>query len=236
MLPTEKTPPDIKLNRQTILIYGPSKIGKSTFCSQIDNALFLATEPGLNGLETYNMPIKTWRELLDASSEISKMDHKFEFIVIDTIDNAYQMCSEYICERHKVFHESELQWGTGYAFVRNEFHRVINKLSLLPMGLILISHSKEKEIKTRTGSFSKIVPTLPEKASDMIVGLADIILYCDIENKINENDKPYFNRVIHTKQHTDYEAGDRTKKLPETLPLDFNEFVKYFNNKKGASK
>lgn len=31
-----------------MLIYGPTKIGKSTWCSYAENALFLSTEPGLN--------------------------------------------------------------------------------------------------------------------------------------------------------------------------------------------
>jgi len=53
MLPTKKTPPKQDLAGLTVLVYGPSKIGKSTWCSQADGALFLATEPGLNALEVY---------------------------------------------------------------------------------------------------------------------------------------------------------------------------------------
>ena len=232
MLPTKKTPPTIQLNRQTMLIYGPSKIGKSTFCSQMENALFLATEPGLTALETYNVPIKTWHELLNTAAEILKMDHNFEFIIIDTIDNAYRMCTEYICEKHKIIHESDLAYGKGYALINNEFHRVINKLSLLPLGMVLISHSQEKDIETRTGKQTKIIPTLPEKASKMITGLVDLILYCDVENDMDENDKSYWRRVLHTKPHPNFYAGDRTGKLPDILPLDFKEFSKYLTDKK----
>ena len=35
-------------------------------------------------------------------------------------------------------------------------------------------------------------------------------------------------RVMRTKPHPTYEAGDRTGRLPEQLPLDYDAFVKAF--------
>jgi len=46
MLPTAKTQPKPNLADLTVLVYGQTKIGKSTFCSQSDDALFLAPSPG----------------------------------------------------------------------------------------------------------------------------------------------------------------------------------------------
>ena len=60
--PTAKTPPKCSLSDVSILLYGPSKIGKSTFASQAPDAIFLATEPGLNALEVYQQPIRNWGE------------------------------------------------------------------------------------------------------------------------------------------------------------------------------
>ena len=60
MLPTTKTPPRNALADLTVLVYGPTKIGKTTWCSHADGALFLATEAGLNNLETFQAPISTW--------------------------------------------------------------------------------------------------------------------------------------------------------------------------------
>ena len=36
------------------------------------------------------------------------------------------------------------------------------------------------------------------------------------------------NRVLRTKPHPTYEAGDRTGRLPDVLPLDYSAFVKAF--------
>jgi hypothetical protein len=170
MLPKTKSKPKHTLSDLTALVYGPSKIGKSTWCSKADDALFLATEPGLNALEVFQTPITCWDDLLQACAEIAEGKHEFKTIVVDTVDNAYKMCSDYVCKKFKIEHESDLGYGKGYALINNEFQRVINKLAFLPYGLILISHSQERDIETRTGKHTRIVPTLPEKARKLVTG------------------------------------------------------------------
>jgi hypothetical protein len=229
MLPKEKTKPQLSLSNLTVLLYGPSKIGKSTWCSQAENAIFLATEPGLNSLEVFQVPITNWEELLKACAELSEGKHEFKVIILDTIDNVYRMCVDYVCQKNKIEHESDLPYGKAYALITNEFQRVLNKLAFLPYGLILISHSVEKEIETRTGKHTRIVPTLPDKIRKMVVGLVDLILYCDLEISKDDNGKQTYRRVIRTKPNLNYDAGDRTGRLPEILPLDFREFLKAFN-------
>ena len=125
VLPTHKTPARTDLADLTVLLYGAPKIGKSTFCSQSDRAVFLATEAGLNHLETYQVPVASWPELLDACAEIAAGEHNFRTVIIDTIDNALQMCEHYVCERQGIKHPSDLDFGKGYSLVTNEFTRVL---------------------------------------------------------------------------------------------------------------
>jgi len=228
MLPTQKSPPKTTLSDLTVLVYGPSKIGKSTWCSQADGALFLATEAGLNNLDVYQVPIATWDELLAACKEIAEGKHSYKTVIIDTVDNAYRMCAEHICQKFKIEHESDLGYGKGYALINNEFYRVLNKLSLLPYGLFLVSHSQEKELETRTGKLTRIVPTLPDKARKIVLGMVDMILFCDLDMATGEDGKQLQRRVIRTKPHVNYEAGDRTGVLPEVIDLDFSKFAQVF--------
>ena len=165
MLPKEKTPPKTSITDISVLLYAGQKYGKTKFCSEAENALFLATEPGLNHIECYQEPIHTWDDMLTKCGEIAAGDHFFKTIVIDTIDQAYRLCVEYMNKKHKVEHESDLGFGKGYALINNEFYRVLNKLAMLPYGLMLISHAQEKEIETRTGKITRITPTLPDKAT-----------------------------------------------------------------------
>ena len=224
-LPTQKTPPQVDLANQTILVYGPVKIGKSSFCALSDSALFLATEAGLNHLNVYQIPIKTWEDLLAACAELVVGKHNFKTVVVDTLDNAYKMCSEYICEKHGIKHESDLGYGKGFALVNTEFHRVLNKLSLLPYGLFLISHTQEKEIEERTGKYTRYMPNLPDKARKTVAGMCDMVLYFDSEDETDDDGKVKQKRIIRTKPTRYYEAGDRTGKLPEIIEMDYEKFL-----------
>jgi len=228
MLPTTKTPPKNDLQDLTVLLYGPSKAGKTTFAAQADNALFLATEPGLNHLEVFQAPITTWDDLLAACGEIAEGKHGFRTIVLDTVDNAYRMCAEHVCRRNKVEHESDLTYGKGYALVNGEFQRVLNKLALLPYGLFLISHAQERETDTRTGKVMRVVPTLPDKARKLVLGLVDVILFADTESTPGPDGKPVLRRVLRTKPNPSYEAGDRTGRLPEVIDFDYAAFTAAF--------
>lgn len=107
LLPTKASKPKISFEEYTTLIYGAPKTGKSTLASQFEKPLFLATEAGLNALETYNTEIDSWEKFLEVCAEIVEGKHGFKTIVIDTVDNLFNMCSAFICKRNKIQHESE---------------------------------------------------------------------------------------------------------------------------------
>jgi hypothetical protein len=229
LLPTAKTPPRSALADLTVLTYGPTKIGKSSWCSHAESALFLSTEPGLNSLEVFQVPITSWDELLTACGEIAEGNHPYKTVIIDTIDNAFRMCADYVCRKFKVEHESDLGYGKGYTLINNEFQRVLNKLAFMPYGLFLVSHCQETEIETRTGKYTKIVPTLPEKARKIVLGLVDMILYCDIEAVAGPDNKTIARRIMRTKPSLYYEAGDRTGRLPDVIDLDYARFIEAYS-------
>lgn len=236
LLPTQKTPPKPDLADLTVLVYGATKIGKSTWCSHADRAVFLSTEPGLNSLEVFQVPIRSWDELLAACGEIAEGKHEFKTVILDTVDNAYRMCAEHVCRKFKIEHESDLGYGKGFTLVNNEFQRVLNKLAFMPCGLYLISHSQEVEIETRTGKYNKTVPTLPEKARKIVLGLVDMVLYCDIETATGPDSKMAARRVMRTKPSLNYEAGDRTGRLPDIIDLDYTKFAEAFSATADAKK
>jgi hypothetical protein len=236
-LPTQKSQPKSDIRDLVTLIYGAPKIGKSTFCAAADGALFIETEPGLELLEVYKMPVSSWSEFLEAAREIAEGKHEFRTIVIDTIDNLFKFCREHILTKNKLQHESDMEWGKGYDLINQEFHRKLHALANLPYGLIMISHSVEKEVKTRTGTSTKIAPTLPNGARKVVLALADFILYAENEEIRNEKGQVTdYARVLRTKPTTVYEAGDRTGRLPETIKLDYVDFCAELSKATGNGK
>jgi hypothetical protein len=227
--PTEVAPTyDLTIPETHNFIANDFVVHNSTMCAQAEGALFLATESGLNHLEVFQAPISTWDEMLAACSEIAGGQHPFKTIVIDTVDNAYRMCSDHVCKKFKIEHESDLGYGKGYALINNEFYRVLNKLALLPYGLFLISHAQEKEYETPRGKVLRTVPTIPDKARKIVLGMVDLVLYADVEVTPGENGATSFRRVLRTKPSPHYEAGDRTGRLPEILDLDYAKFLAAF--------
>ncbi len=234
MLPTKKTIPSDNPMQYSILLYGSTKAGKSTFASKADSAIFLACEPGLNALSVFKVDIASWDELLKACMELSKQEHDFKTIVVDTIDNAYEFCLEHVCKKLKVDHPADLDYGKGWSAVNLEFKRVLTKLAAMPQGLILISHSKIQEIKHKTGKYDKTVPTTG--GSKVVLGLMDLVLMVEVESIQGENGIRH-RRIIHTKPTATFDAGDRTGRLPAKLDLDYPKFISAFAKAtKGKSK
>jgi hypothetical protein len=208
LIPTEKTKPKTNLMDHVIFLYGPPKIGKSTLISEIDDVLFMNTGGGLDALECYQIPIPDWETFAQAGLEFVSGEHKFKVAAIDTIDRLHKMCVNYLMKKHNVQHPSDLEWGKGYDMVKDELMRPLTKLALSPYGLILISHVDEKEIKTRTATITRSVPTLQGYIWNMIDGLTGIIMLMT-----SIQDKDGYRRIIRTTPNETYIAGDRTKRL-----------------------
>lgn len=229
LLPTKATKPKTNFEEYTTLIYGAPKTGKSTLASQFEKPLFLATEAGLNALETYSIEIDTWEKFCVACAEITAGGHGFKTIVIDTVDNLFNMCSSYVCKRNNIQHESDLSYGKGWKLVKDEFMRAIIKLSLLPYGLVMISHAELVEIKTRTSTLSKWVPTMSKQAREKILPMCDFIFFVVIEGT-DEGEQ----RFIRTKACENWEAGDRTGRLPERIELNYKAIKEEFKKAVGG--
>ena len=229
-LPTQASKPVTDFGKLTILNYSAPKFGKSTWASKFPEAIFFECEPGLNHLEVFKVPTYKWEDFLDACKLVAKGDHPFKTIVIDTVDNAFKMCSDHVCAKHNIDYEGDLGHGKGWALVKNEWHRVLTRLASLPYGLILISHAQDKTIETRTGEYTKTQPSLPDRARNVVLGLVDIILFGDSIPMKDAAGNVTIERILRTKPHPTYEAGDRTGRLPDVLPLDYDAFVKAFNS------
>lgn len=224
ILPTKPTKPKQNFEAFTTLIYGAPKTGKSTLASQFENPLFLATEAGLNSLETYSVMVDSWQVFLEACKEISEGKHNFKTIIIDTVDNLFDICSAYICRKNKIQYEGDLEWGKGFKLTKDEFKRAINKLSLLPYGLVFISHSELVDIKTRTEMLSRYEPSVSKRIREDLLAMCDFIFYCDVE--YTEDGEQ---RILHTKPSKEWVAGDRTGIFPEEIPMNYKAIRENFS-------
>jgi hypothetical protein len=215
MLPTKKSTKRTSINDQTILIYGSPKVGKSTFCSYFDNALFAAFESGHNFLEIYKTDIKSWQEFLKLCALLIAHKHDFKTLIIDTVDIAHKLLTEDICVKEGITDISELGFGKGYTKVRNEFSRVIRKLTMYGIAVVFISHEITKEAEVGRRKIMLTDCSLPGSFAKDLKAMCDQILYF------------YFNeggeRKIRCIGTANVVAGDRSGKLPEIMDMNYEQ-------------
>ena len=225
MLPLEKSKRIYDLKEQKFMLYGRPKIGKTTFANDFPTPLFLATEPGHSHIECYKVNIRSWDEFLDACADIVNQKHNFKTIVIDIVDNLYDMCSDYICMKKGFEHPSDLPMGKGYGFVNEEFRKKVNKLSKLGYTILFISHLNTEKIKTKTKEYDMFTPTVTGKTRKFILGLCDHILY--ITSRMEQEKEV---RTIVTRGSMYWDAGSRNQELEEAqeIPFGYKELAKYF--------
>lgn len=226
-LPTEKTKARRSVDCVSMLLYGAPKIGKSTFCSRFDNALFLACEPGLSYLETFNVNISSWKDFLDALKELEK-GCDFKTIIIDTVDQMWAYCVRALLDAYKIQFVGDLAFGKGYALIEGEFQKAIMRLMALRKGVVFISHATFAELDTPQGKIKKIVPSIPERARNVVMPLVDVIGYAASGVSIDSSGNAVEQRVLRTQPGAFWEAGDRSGRLPEMIPFKFAAFKYYF--------
>jgi len=218
-LPTEMSKRKTKLSDQTVLAFGHPKVGKSTFCANIPNVLFLATEAGLKHLDAYELPIGSWEEFAKAVKLIKDGEHKFEAVAIDTVGLLYKYCSEYVCKKHNVKYPGDLPHGKGWAFVNGEFQRLLTILAQLPYGVFLVAHAKSVTVKQSGKETTRIVPDLSDGARKILTGFVDHVLYMESDISASEGEPQ---RRIRTKPSANYEAGSRLSGLPDPIVMSNN--------------
>jgi hypothetical protein len=178
-LSNEITEPSDRLEDYIILLTGEKKIGKTSLAARFGTAAyFLATEVGYRGLRIRKSDISDWRTAKAAAKALAKAGTKFGPIVVDTVDKLFDLCEAYTCEKLAIKHLSDEDWGKGYAECRKEFDRLITSLSHIGVGLILITHTEEREVKRRDGSkYDRVMPTMSNQARKIIEPLVDIWTY-----------------------------------------------------------
>jgi len=140
----EFTPPAPRL-----VVVGDAKIGKTTFASKSPNPIFIVTESGAEGVRVPRLPRKgkceSWNDVLAAMQTTLKTEHDRKTVVLDTIDNAYNLCEQMICQRDfdgrwDKFHH----YAKGPRAASKEFGRLLNAMDLIRdkrgMNVIVLSH------------------------------------------------------------------------------------------------
>ena len=221
------------LRGYSVFFYGEPKSGKTTIATKFPRHLLLAFEKGYNAIPgAMAQPINSWAEFKKVLKQLPdpKVKEKFETIIVDTADIAYDLCEKYICANAKrsdggfgVDSIGDISFGKGYTIVAKEFDESLRSIVQMGYGLVLISHAVDKTFTDETGKeFNQIVPTLGSKPRNIVSRMCDIIGY----SRAIQNEDGTTTTKLFMRGTPRYIAGSRFKYTPDYIDFTYNDLVK----------
>jgi len=210
----------------SVFFYGEPKSGKTTTATKFPNHLLLAFEKGYNAIPgAMAQPINSWSEFRKVLRQLKQeeVQAKFETIIIDTADIAYDYCEKYICANNNVDAIGDIGYGKGYALVGKEYDEALRSIVQMNYGLVLISHSQDKTFTDESGKeYNQIVPTLGTRPRNIVSRMCDIIGYSravqDAEGKTTTK--------LFMRGTPRYVAGSRFKYTPDYIDFSYEALCK----------
>lgn len=211
-------------------IYGPGKIGKTTFGSQMPGALILAFQRGYNALpNVYAQDVTTWAQMKMVLRDLKKSDVKemFHSIIIDTIDIAAAACEKYVISQAGVDTLNQIPFGQGWARVKRQLEDTFRAVTQLGYAVLFISHDKDKTFKREDGTeYNQIVPTLGNSYNLIIKDMVDI--YCYAHSVVKEGTSK---RILTLRSFDNtIDCGSRFKYMVPEVDFSYNALVQALNN------
>lgn len=227
-LPTEKTKPSLSLDNLIACVAGRPKVGKTSTIAAFapDHTLFIATEPGQDGIEAYVEQCNSWEKFRAIGADLANEQHPFRLVVVDTVDVLQGLCAAHVMDglarqagkdpEKEFVHASDFEYGKGWEAITTEFKLRVAKLCNLGLGVIFISHAKEGTKKDRVGrEITTFSADVGQKGSrQWLLGYVNYIWFMDVEQTdVGEV------RLLRTRPSETYEAGGRGVPLPDPILL-----------------
>lgn len=245
LLPEKKSIPKQKLQDYFVLIFGEPNIGKTRLAAEFPNAMFALTETGTKGISVYSINVAKkakkqgkhpWQIFTQIQEEFVKGNHNFETFVIDTEDNAYDWCLDYISKQNGVNHPGEKQdFGATWKLVKDEYKRAHDIIQNNGYGLVSISHARFKEIEDMKGrKRDKLVPSVGGSSGRFLIDDSDIVILYDKDKDDNRILRLSSSKDFTAKQRLDFDvdiipAEGSPKKAYENFEKEFKKAVKKAN-------
>lgn len=243
VLPTQKIKAEIQ-SPETLVLYGPPKIGKTTLLSALDDFLILDFEKGTKKIDALKLEINDLKELKEAGTEIMKANCPYKGVIGDTVTQLEDWCEwsatedymnsivgkSFNTKQGQVLPRSEwksvltLPMGAGYIWHRNSFKDWINRINKLAKYKIYIAHVKDIFLEKDTETVSSKDLDLIGKDKNILCAGADAIGYLYRTSK-----NPLELRVSFKNNNQDL-VGSRCSHLRN------QDFVIAINNEDGSIK
>ena len=225
------------------LLYGRDGVGKSTFCAEIPDAIFICTEDGAGRIDVPKFPLcKTWDDVFAQLRALAMEKHNYKCVVLDSADWAQALAVAHVI-KHDFGGSIEKYdaFKRGYNNLSQEWTKLLSALESLHelrgMEIALIAHALKVEVKDPLREpYSAWVPNLLKAKTislrDQTRQWCDIVLYAEHDIAVVEGDRSDDNKGVMKKEricHSASAAGHEGKvragwSLPDKFPLNQSIF------------
>ena len=189
-----------------VVLYAPEKSGKTSFGCHAPEPIFLMTagETGLLSLiESGQVPptahfpddFKTWAELVSAVRALTREDHTYRTLVLDTGNGAEQLLAAAVCAESFEGNWAAYQdFGRGVRLAVPLWASFLGMLDTLrverKMSIIFLHHAAVKQTANPTGKdWDQHRPEAIDKLWSLTHKWADVIAYYGVKVTVNKDDK-----------------------------------------------
>jgi hypothetical protein len=197
-------------NPRNLIIISKPKVGKTEFVAGLPNALLLDFENGSDYVAAMKMKINSIKELVEVARLIKESEHKYDYVVADTITALENMCIPYAEKIYsktavgknwfkkdengklskasgKAKHGTILQLpdGAGYAYLRMAYMKAITIIKTFAPALIQLGHVKDISLEVKGEQINVSEIDLTGKLKRIAASESDAIGY--LYRKGNQN-------------------------------------------------
>ena len=179
-------PTQIDLTPRMFVIGGPAMSGKTFNACKFPNPILINTDGNCSKVTTPSIYLndkthKTYKEkmelLFGVLKELNETTTTYQTIVIDLIEDIFDICEGYVLEKYKVDNLSKVPgYATGYTERKINMQNVITALKTLTNKyyVVVITHTVDKVIDDKLVTVSM----LKEDFYILLEGKADLVLNC----------------------------------------------------------
>jgi hypothetical protein len=216
-----------RLRAPKIVVYGPPKIGKSTFAASAPNAIAIRTEDGLDNIDVPSFPLaQTYEDVMQALATLYTETHEYQSVFVDSLDWLEPLILAKVCKENGVDNIEKIGFGKGYIMADDLWKRFFEGLDALRnhkgMTIVCIAHEQLTKVKdpSQANDYDAYSLKLNKRATALVNEWADVIGFAqhevftrqvDPQNKLNKDVKATTTgaRKLHLNPHPAYIAGNR---------------------------
>lgn len=223
-----------------VVLYGVEGIGKSTFASKFPDPLFIDTEGSTKNLDVARLPDpENWVDLIAEVDHVAHTQNLCQTLVIDTIDWAEQMATEYICSENNKSGIEAFGYGKGYTVLADEIKRLLHVCDAVidaGINVVITAHSalRKFEQPDEMGSYDRYELKLTKKSAPIVKEWADLLIFISYKTFTvkDENGKSKVKggkRTMYTTHNPCWDAKNRYG-LPDEMNFDYDLIAPIFGN------